>query len=335
MKAAVKRNNGLCAALMFLCIEVVVADDLILPGPDSLGALAQGQADYRFTTVRFNPPSEGIRREVLQFEVDGLQQYALVLWPAGQMPASGWPVMQFNHGYHPDPPQYGFDASGDINRPGDYYRDVAQRFARQGMAVVVPDYRGHNSSQGVDYTQTMLADIWYSRDAVAAFLAIASLPNVDTSRMYMLGHSMGGGITLRAALALGERLDAAAIWSTSAGRYLPWLLDESLTEGEMQDDSSVQKPALDALATTLVEAGGIDSLSPLTGISRLQVPLSIAHAADDEVTRVENSLEIAARLYLSAKHYQLRIYASDDHLFEGSDLDAAVARDMAWFNQHR
>ena len=62
---------------------------------------------YSFTLVRNNPSTEGIRRQVLSFEVDGLRQYALLLWPAGKSPDQGWPVLQFNHGFHPDPPRHG------------------------------------------------------------------------------------------------------------------------------------------------------------------------------------------------------------------------------------
>ena len=63
----------------------------------------------------------------------------MVIEPAGEPPQSGWPVLMFNHGYHPDPPNYGRIADGSTNLPGDYYREVARRFASAGFVVVVPD----------------------------------------------------------------------------------------------------------------------------------------------------------------------------------------------------
>jgi dienelactone hydrolase len=273
----------------------------------------------------------------MRFEVDGLAQYALVLWPSGEQPRNGWPVVQFNHGYHPDPPRNGFNAAGQSDRPGDYYRQTAQAFARSGYAVVVPDYRGHNVSAGADYTSRALADAWYSRDAIACFLALESLAGLDLQRAYMLGHSMGGGITLRALLALEDRVRAASIWSTSGGNGLAFMLDKEIQANALVDSASVAKPALDQLRQELESLGGAGQLQdvyPLAWLAQLNVPLSIQHASGDLSTPVQNSLEIAARLYIANKDYQLKLYPGEDHLFNGADFDAAVQRDLAWFQQH-
>lgn len=79
-------------------------------------------------------------------------------------------------GYHPDPPNYGRIADGSTNRPRDYYREVARRFAAAGFVVVVPDYRGHNDSVGSEFVQSPLAAYWYTRDVIAAYRALPCLP---------------------------------------------------------------------------------------------------------------------------------------------------------------
>lgn len=169
-----------------------------------------------FEWVRTNPSVNGERRQVMRFDVDGLVQYALVLWPPGERPSGGWPVLQFNHGYHPNPPDYGRNSEGRNDRPGDYYREVAQAFVDRGFVVLVPDYRGHNLSAGYAFTQREDAVRYYSRDAVAAFRSLESLEGLDRDRRYMLGHSMGGLVTLAALEVLGTDVTAASIWSTMA-----------------------------------------------------------------------------------------------------------------------
>ena len=293
---------------------------------------------YAFTLERENPTTEGIRRQVLRLEVDGLIQYALMLWPAGEAPDDGWPVVQFNHGFHPNPPRNGFNSAGQSDRPGDYYRETVQSFARAGYAVIVPDFRGHNISEGGEYTRRLLADAWYSRDAVACFLALESLPGLDLGRVYMLGHSMGGPITLRAMVALGDRVKAGAVWSTAVTAKLSYIMGEALKASGGVDSIEISKIAMDSLARELGDLGPdvtLEDLSPIDHAARLQVPLSIQHSLDDRSTPVASSLELAGRLYAAGKQYQLKVYSADDHLFTGDDFAAAVARDIAWFHRYR
>ncbi|KAA1189122.1 alpha/beta fold hydrolase [Pseudohalioglobus sediminis] len=302
--------------------------------PTDLQALI-GKGGYAFAHVRENTPTEGIRREVVSFSVDDLRQYALVLWPAGEPPGQGWPVVQFNHGYHPDPPRNGFNAQGVSDRPGDYYRETVQALARAGYVTVVPDYRGHNISAGAAFTRRLLADMWYTRDAVACFLALPSLQNIDLGRAYMLGHSMGAGVTLRALLALGDRVRAGAVWSTTAGGGLDYLMQMSLQASAGEDAGTRAKPALDQLAAELENIGNREVLRPIDGAGNLRVPLSIQHAAEDPTTPVAASLRLAAQLYLAGRDYQLMVYPGGDHLFTGEQFATAVARDLAWFERFR
>ena len=286
----------LCWLILFL--PAALAGDRALVRADGLAAMVN-QGPYRFSHVRDNPTTEGIRRQVVRYEVDGLVQYALVLWPVGEAPGDGWPVLQFNHGFHPDPPRNGFNARGESDRPGDYYRETVQAFAREGFVVVAPDYRGHNISDGGEFTARPEADAWYSRDAIACFLAIQGLPGLDLEKIYMLGHSMGGAVTLRSLQVLGEKVRAASVWSTAGEEY------------------------------------GDSELSPFKRLEELQVPLSIQHSEGDAATKVANSRELATRLQSVGAAYQLNIFPSDEHLFADEDFVEAIARDLAWFRRYR
>ncbi len=169
---------------------------------------------YSFSSQGSTVDTDGIRRELVNYNVDGLTQYALILWPRGQAPEAGWPLVIFNHGFHPDPPNHG-RIDGEDARPGAYYWDLPQSYVAQGYVVLAPDYRGHNVSEGSDFVEMANAAAWYTRDVVAAYYAALKLKGVDGDSFYMSGHSMGGGITQRAVQVLGSKLKAAAIWSTS------------------------------------------------------------------------------------------------------------------------
>lgn len=322
-------------ALLLLVSRGVAGDTGITPA--ALATLA-ASGSYTFTPVTDNPGTEGIRRQILSFEVDGLRQYVLLLRPAGDKPEQGWPVLQFNHGFHPDPPRNGFNAQGESDRPGDYYRQTTQAYARAGFAVVAPDYRGHNVSEGGAFTSRALADAWYSRDAIACFLALESIDGLDLSRAYMLGHSMGGAVTLRAMRALGARVKAGAVWSTSGGGGLAYLMGRELAERSGEDHAGVSKPVLDGLMHELQELGqgvAADDVYPLNNADKIEAPISIQHAAGDTSTPAAASMDLAARLYLASKDYQLKIYPGSDHLFSGEQFSRAMERDIAWFEAHR
>ena len=74
----------------------------------------------------------------------------MVAVPQTDRPPSGFPVLIANHGTHPDPPRYGYTGDGVDSRPGDYYRPIPELFTAQGFLVVMPDYRGHNDSEGLE-----------------------------------------------------------------------------------------------------------------------------------------------------------------------------------------
>ncbi|MEM6291982.1 MAG: prolyl oligopeptidase family serine peptidase [Myxococcota bacterium] len=66
--------------------------------------------------------------------------------------------------------------------------DRCPQFPAAGYTVFAPTYRGENGNPG-DF-ELMFGEV---RDAAAAVRYVASLPNVDPDRVYVLGHSIGGG----------------------------------------------------------------------------------------------------------------------------------------------
>ena len=278
-------------------------------------------------------PLEGMSRRVVSFQADGLKQYALVLAPAGEPPANGWPVVLVNHGHHPNPPDYGRIADGSTDRPGDYYRGIPPAFARQGFLVVAPDFRGHNISEGSEYARGLLESYWYTRDAIAAFRALGSLPNADSSRVFMWGHSMGGNVTLRALLALGDEVRGASIWSSSSAGLWDKANNYANRAGK---DGAGGTDYLDSL-TTEIAALPFDFdpawADPAAFLGELKTPLNIHHATGDPAVPFAWSEIAAGKLAGTGHPVTFYVYPSAEHLFEGADFKQAINRDAALFRQ--
>ena len=262
--------------------------------------------DSRIISVKKNSlskPLQGLSAQVGTFSIDGLIQYALLLQSEKGMPDSGWPVVVFNHGFHPEPSMNGRRTIDGVNdRPGDYYRQIPQAFARQGFLVVVPDYRGHNDSLGAEFTLQASSPNWYARDVLGIINALERNDSADMEHLFMLGHSMGAEITLHAAAALKGRLKGASIWSAS----------------------------VPAATNSVTQQAQIAAYSQLDNIYS---PMNIHHANNDPTAPFEGSAMIASQLKQLGKPPKLYPYMSTNHLFTGDNLQLAISRDIAFFRR--
>lgn len=74
-------------------------------------------------------------------------------------------------------------------------RPCAQRLARQGIATLTFDFRGHGRSEG-------FFDGNEAKDVIAALNFLRSHPKIDPGRIALVGHSMGAMAAIRAAAEL-------------------------------------------------------------------------------------------------------------------------------------
>src|SRR5207245_2504929 len=140
------------------------------------------------------------QRYIASYRSDGLKINGLLTVPNGPKPATGWPVIIFNHGYIP-PAEY---------RTTERYVAYVYAFARRGYIVFKSDYRGHGSSEGQPASAYGSPD--YTIDVLNAVNTLKRYPDADPNRIGMWGHSMGGNITLRV-LVIDHDIKAAVIWA--------------------------------------------------------------------------------------------------------------------------
>ena len=284
--------------------------------------------------------------DLYSYKADGLKLYTLVNTPTGSVPENGFPVIIFGHGFHPDPPNYGVTDSGETSRPGDYYRGIPEAYAEKGFVVVSPDYRGHNISEGIEFTKTsFLASSYYASDVLHLLAALPSLKGVNLQRLYYVGHSMGGDVGLKVLLA-SKQFKAASLWApvtaTTYQRalyyggqvYEPTEGNEKHSHGIGSAEMREMTSEIDLIYAGLQRRVRPSQVNPITNLDSLSLPVIIHHARDDEVVPYLWTENLVVKLHELGKQFKLYPYDSDEHLFLAKNKALAIERDVEFFSHH-
>ena len=305
-----------------------------LPAPLSIDALREADFSASLQFERELDGGAGYSAYLVSYQSSALTVYAMVAVPAGERPDAGFPVIVANHGFHPDPSRYGFTADGVDARPGDYYRPIPELYAQHGFLVIMPDYRGHNASEGLAYTDGFLATGYYSEDVLALISGLDDIEEADTRNVFMWGHSLGAEVSLRALLAT-DRVRGAALWSGVGGEiwdqayYYQRYEDRLAYDGSDLDNSRIEELRRDMAA--LDEPYDWTTREPLRYLGYLQAPVVMHHAVGDTGAPYHWSERLAKELYLHGRYYRFHSYPGPDHFFQGETLTEAVERDVEAF----
>ncbi len=265
-------------------------------------------------------------RYIASYLSDGLKINALLTVPKGVKPAAGFPVIIFNHGYIP-PPQY---------RTTERYVAYVDAFARNDYIVFKSDYRGNGTSEGVASGGYGSPD--YTIDVLNALAALKKYPAADPNRIGMWGHSMGGQITLRAAV-VSKDIKAEVIWSGVVAPY-PDLLSQwhrgnatptrpAGPEGErrwrfaliQQYGDPGQNPAF------------WNSISPNSYVRDLSGPLQLQASPTDPEVPFAFSQTLYDEMRAADKSVEFYSYPNDDHNLS-KHLTLALERSVAFFDHY-
>lgn len=323
--------KGPCAIILWLLLPAAAA---ALPAPLSIDALRATDLTAGLQFERELDSGAGFTAYLVSYQSSDLTVYAMVAVPVGERPDSGFPVVVANHGFHPDPPRYGVTADGVDSRPGDYYRSIPEFYAENGFLVIMPDYRGHNASEGLQYTDGFLASGYYSEDVLALLSGLPNIREADIRNVFMWGHSLGVEVSLRALLAT-EGVRGASLWSGVGGEiwdqayYYQRYEDPLADDGSDADNRRIEDLRQDMAA--LDEPYDWTTREPLRYLDYLQAPIVIQHAVGDTGAPYHWSERLAKELYLLGHPYRFYSYPGTDHFFQGETLREAVERDVEYF----
>ena len=274
-------------------------------------------------------PAATYSRYVASYKSDGLKIRAYFTLPRGKKPATGWPVVVFNHGFIPP----------TVYRTTEKYIGYQDAFARNGYIVFRSDYRGHDKSEG--NAAGGYGTPAYTVDVLNALSSVARHADADVNRMAMWGHSMGGHITLRA-MVVDKRIKAGVIWAGVVASYADLLYN-------WRRRNPPPTPTPDPNATTpgrrwrqeFVEKYGEpeknpafwDAISPISYAADASGPIQIHHGTHDQSVPIEFSQSLTDKLAAVNKTHEYFVYQGDDHnLSRGIGL--ALRRSVAWFDKY-
>ncbi len=281
--------------------------DLAVPGSD-------------FTIGKILDENEFYKRHYITYVSDGLTISGIMNVPKPTRSDPGpWPVLFLNHGYI-DPVIY--TNGRGLKREQDY-------LARRGYVVIHSDYRGHAQSDANPVTDDKVGESGYTRDILGGINAFKSL-NPDfahVNKIGMLGHSMGGGVTMRAAVARPEQIQAVVLYAPVSSDYLDnlqrWMLDRispdeasKVQDGEGNWDEQLLAP-----------------FSPMTYFDRIETPFMIHHGDGDKDVPLQWSKDTRNRLESEGKEVIYHEYPREGHEF-GMQWEKFMQRSVIFFDEH-
>ena len=213
-------------------------------------------------------------RAPITFESDGQKVFGVIHRPAGSTQGSRAGVAIF-HGL-----------LGSKDQPHRIFVTLAERLARDGFVALRIDFPGRGDSEGEGIDMTVTADMNAARKTIDA---LSADPEVDGSRLAVVGMSWGGSVAASLA-GRDRRISSLALWSCVPDE-LEWR-----PEYEDFDGRDAQEMWGNLVGRQFFE--GLREINPLHDIARARGPVLLAYGTADEsvapgVDRARRALDAA------------------------------------------
>lgn len=271
---------------------------------------------------------------LINYPSDGLTITGVMQIPVGEGP---FPVILMNHGFF----------SRSVYSSGDGTDRASAFLAEHGYITLASDYRSWGDSDvGNSFFYSGLVI-----DVINLINAIPSVKAADSQRIGMWGHSMGGGVTIKA-LTIDPRIKAAVLYSPVSAdfvdiiaRWGPGCLGD-VAQGELilGCNSSDVIPAdlpremQDAYFFAASDADTLRKISPFYHLDSVSIPIQIHYGTEDgkylSGTPPQWSMKLTQGLRDAGKQAELYQYDGEGHSFIGQPWFDFMGRTLRFFDKY-
>jgi dipeptidyl aminopeptidase/acylaminoacyl peptidase len=249
----------------------------------------------------------------MTFDSDGLTITGLVDIPAGEGP---FPVVIVNHGYlRPEEYQSGFDS----------WR-MADWLAQHGYIALMPDYRNYAGSD----TGPNPFRIGFAIDVMNLIAQVDSLPQAIPEQIGIIGHSMGGEVSMWPMI-ISDEVDAVVLYASMSG-------DVARNWEHRLKYWSFQRESMEALALIYGEPGDnpedYAAISPINYFDRIRMPVMIHHGTHDESVPYWWSEEMWHLMEDAGVDVTFWPYPGGTHSLGGRGFETFMQRNLSFFDEN-
>ena len=261
------------------------------------------------------PDLSSFEREEVEFHNGGLKLAGMIFTPEGEGP---FPVAVIIHG------------SGSSRRNSKWYLSVTRHLQDNGIAVLLPDKRGCEKSEG-NWVGANFDDL--AGDTLAAVEFVRNREETDFSKIGLVGMSQGGWI---APVAAAGDEDIAFVVSMSGSTVTT---DQQLLHEEVHNISEFTWPFIARLiapVTTqriqrMAHFQPISDFDPIPYWKKVSAPKFFAFGENDPNVPVEDSVEV---LRANSVAGLIKIYPNGGHAirsFETNGVQIEFLDDLVEF----
>jgi dipeptidyl aminopeptidase/acylaminoacyl peptidase len=288
---------------------------------------------------------------LIEYPSDGLTITGVMQIPKGDGP---FPVIVMNHGFF----------SRSVYNSGDGTDRSSAYLAQHGYITLAPDYRSWGDSD-------IGASFFYSglvTDVINLINAIPSIPEADSERVGIWGHSMGGGVTMKVLTVIGGfdtpsatnasgysttvNVKAAVLYSTVSADDLDiinrWGMGcfgdiatgEQIIGCNSSDVIPIDLPlnVQNAYRFAASDADTLKKIAPFYNLGYVDVPVQIHYGTEDgkfiSGTPPEWSVKLTQGLRDAGKEAELYQYDGEGHSFIGQPWFDFMNRVLRFFDSN-
>lgn len=318
------------------------------PQPTATLTTEQAIQPYTIAGLREREYESGIiKRGEAVLETEHFTRY-LISYPSDELTITGvlqipkvgespYPVIVMNHGFF----------SRYIYNSGDGTDRAAEFLNRRGYLTISSDYRSWGNSD----TDVSLFYSGLVIDVINLMNALPSIPEADTDRIGMWGHSMGGGVTAKV-LTVDSRIKAAVLYSSVSadfadviGRWGPGcvgdvLVGEATFGCNSSDIIPLDLPA--ELSASYFDATTdpvmLEAVSPIYHFDLVTAPVQVVYGTEDGKTSAGTPPEWSKKMYQAFVDAdvdaEIFAYQGEEHSFIGDPWFVFMAKTQLFFDKH-